>query len=147
MARKWRGNLCIAPGARISSAMTRGIGSLALTRMCARVSTALPSRAAPLPNFSQPTQVDGVWRAGRFAREVAYTTTDTIQSLAVFNPDQLDIAPMGTNYDSPDVFRHVPVIDGFNRERDIVGNVTKTRLAVRIPRPDRASACRGSAHL
>jgi RHS repeat-associated protein len=40
---------------------------------------------------------------------------------------------MGTNYDSPDIFRHVPVIDGFSRERDIVGNVTKTRLAVRIP--------------
>jgi RHS repeat-associated protein len=90
-----------------------------------------PSRT--LPNFMQPMQVSGVWRAGRFAREVGYTTTDVIQSIAVYNPDQLDIAPMGTNYASPDVFRHVPVIDGASRDRDIVGNVTKTRLAVRIP--------------
>lgn len=86
-----------------------------------------------LPNFTKPTQVEGQWRSGKFAREVAYTTTDVIDSISVFNPDQFAIAPMGTNYDSSDVFRHVPQIDGFVRERDVVGNVTKTRLAVRIP--------------
>ncbi len=111
-------------------------GSYRLVRVDQDVRPRLDGALEPIrtiPNFAKPAQVSGLWSAGRFAREVAYTTTDVIESITVFNPDQFQIAPMGTNYDSSDVFRHVPQIDGFVRERDVVGNVTKTRLAVRLP--------------
>jgi RHS repeat-associated protein len=86
-----------------------------------------------ISNFVKPNYVDGLWRPGKFAREAAYSTRDVLQSLTLINPDSLDVAPMGTSFDTPDAFSFVPVINGFARSRDEVGNVTKSRIAVRVP--------------
>jgi RHS repeat-associated protein len=95
------------------------------------ISNAEPARA--FAGFTIPVSVVGAWAPGRFARAMTYSETDVLQSVAAVNPDNLALPAMASAFSPPDEFLHVPQIDGFVRTRDEIGNVTRTRLWVRLP--------------
>ncbi|HYG23695.1 MAG TPA: Ig-like domain-containing protein [Verrucomicrobiae bacterium] len=86
-----------------------------------------------IPGFSVPSGVTGSWAAGEYAREMSYNTTDVLQGISTLNPDGLTLPPMAASFGVPDSMLFVPTIDGFARGRDEAGNITTTRLWVRIP--------------
>lgn len=86
-----------------------------------------------IEGFTVPGLLEGTWSAGPYARKASYSLTDVLQSILTINPDNLDVPPIGAVYESPDELLFVQKIDGFTRVRDEVGNITVTRLFVRIP--------------
>ncbi|PYJ83614.1 MAG: hypothetical protein DME22_15370 [Verrucomicrobia bacterium] len=85
------------------------------------------------PEFSQPPSVPGAWAPGRFARAMTYSATDVLHEIALLNPDNLPTPLSASTFGAPDAMSFVSGVDGFTRTRDEVGNVTRTRLAVRLP--------------
>jgi RHS repeat-associated protein len=86
-----------------------------------------------ISGFAIPPGVSGNWTAGLFAREFNFDNADLFTTTVTLNPDGLLLAPMPATYGAVDDLLHVGSLDGFARERDEVGNVTRTMLAVRIP--------------
>lgn len=89
--------------------------------------------ARAFPGFSVPGEISGNWSAGEFARIINYDSADLFTSILFENPDNLALAPVANSYAAPDSLLFVNQIDGFTRARDAVGNITRTRLFVRVP--------------
>lgn len=90
--------------------------------------------AAPvLLGFTIPDGLAGAWQSGFAARVASYSDTDALTALATSNPLGLPIPPMPSTYEALDGFLCVTRLDGFERQVDGIGNVTRTRLAVRLP--------------
>ena len=85
------------------------------------------------PGFSVPAGLEGNWAAGAFAREMNYSDTDVLGGIATRNPDSLELPPLASSFGTPDDLLFVSSLDGFTRQRDEVGNITVTRLYVRLP--------------
>src|SRR5262249_47028668 len=85
------------------------------------------------PGFVTPPSVSGNWAAGAFAREMSFDDADLFTSMVTQNPDALSLSPLASQFGAPDALLFVSDVDGFARERDAVGNVTRTRLFVRVP--------------
>lgn len=83
--------------------------------------------------FSTPSRVTGDWVAGFFARSYAYTPLNAFGGASLSNPDGLTVPVFAEVHADADELGHAQVIDGFARTRDAGGNVTSTRLAVRVP--------------
>ena len=64
---------------------------------------------------------------------MSYTETDVLQGISTINPDALPLPPVAERYGAPDKLLFVPEIDGFTRTSDEIGQVTRTRLWVRLP--------------
>src|SRR5439155_26133890 len=56
-----------------------------------------------------------------------------LQQIALLNPDNVPTPLSASTFSVPDAMSFVNNVDGFARTRDDVGNVTRTRLAVRLP--------------
>lgn len=91
------------------------------------------SSARTLPGFAVPAAISGQWAAGAFARVMNYDNTDLFTTIETLNPDNLDIAVVAAEFELSDVLGFVSQTDQFNRSRDVVGNVTRARLFVRLP--------------
>jgi RHS repeat-associated protein len=89
--------------------------------------------ARQIPGFTVPATVGGQWAAGLFARVMDYDTSDMFTGIQVQNPDNLDISVVAETFGASDVLGFVSQTDQFNRSRDVVGNVTRARLFVRLP--------------
>lgn len=83
--------------------------------------------------FVAPAGFGDEWAAGAYARVASYLPVDVVSSIQTLNPDGLVLPPVAGIFGAPDALLFVAQVDGFTRERDEVGNVTKSRLAVRIP--------------
>jgi RHS repeat-associated protein len=83
--------------------------------------------------FAAPGSVPGSWAAGLFARTMSYSNIDVPLQSTLIDPDALSAMPFASDYAAADILSHVPAVDGFERERDEIGNVTRARLWVRLP--------------
>jgi RHS repeat-associated protein len=90
-----------------------------------------PSR--PVADFSLPAGVGGTWQSGFAARVADYLDTDLLRTLQTFNPLGVSLPPLAADFSGANAFLAVTNVDGFAREVDEIGNVTRTRLAVRLP--------------
>jgi RHS repeat-associated protein len=81
----------------------------------------------------QAVGLGGDWRAGSYAREARYAKIDLLTNLTTHDPFGLVLTPMPTNFSAPDAFVCVTNLDGFARQVDDVGNVTRAKLVVRLP--------------
>ena len=86
-----------------------------------------------LPGFSVPVPLQGQWAPGTYARKMAYNEVDLLTSISIVNPDALEIPAVATLFSDGDSLLFQSTVDGFARVRDEVGNVTRTRLLVRLP--------------
>jgi RHS repeat-associated protein len=86
-----------------------------------------------LLGFVVPQGISGSWKAGAFARQMSYSPDDTLLGTALLNPDNLPALPLASTWGTPDAMMHIAEVDGFTRQIDELGNVTRARLAVRLP--------------
>lgn len=99
----------------------------------ARPSLGAGESGRSLDGFSVPSRVTGDWVAGFHGRSFEYTSLDRLKGATLSNPDGLAVALFAAGYGDADTLGHATQIDGIARERDVRGNVTSTRLAVRLP--------------
>lgn len=83
--------------------------------------------------FAVPSEVPPGWAPGFHARSMTYNETDVLQGIAALNPDALPLPPLAERYGAPDSLLFVSDIDGFARTCDEIGQITRTRLWVRLP--------------
>lgn len=86
-----------------------------------------------LPGFVAPKDLSGLWMPGAFARQMSYSVDDRFTASALYNPDNVQTLPLASTWGMPDAMMHIAEVDGFTRQIDEVGNVTRARLAVRLP--------------
>jgi RHS repeat-associated protein len=83
--------------------------------------------------FAVAGTVEGNWAPGFFARTMAYSNIDVPLHANLMDPEGLSQMPFASDYTAADALSHVPGVDGFERERDEIGNVTRSKLWVRLP--------------